>query len=420
MPSQTTSIAIIGSGIAGLTVADGLHPQHDITVYEAESWVGGHTHTVEVDDGGERLAIDTGFIVCNDWTYPNFLALLKKHGLTTQDSNMSFSVCDERDGLEYNGADLNSLFAQRRNLLSPRFLGMILDILRFNRAAPGLLQDPHANPTLGEWLRRNRYGHSFIDHYIVPMGRSIWSARKEALLGFPARFFVDFFQRHGFLNIDNRPVWQVIPGGSSTYVKVLTQSFRDRIRTGVAVEQIERHERGVSLRLADGTLHHHDAVVIATHADSALSMLKDPSHDEQTLLSAFRFEPNDVVLHTDERLLPRVPLARAAWNFRIRQGEDRGCSLTYDMNVLQSLQAKQRYLVSLNLTDRIDPTTILGRWNYAHPIYTPQAVAAQGQHDRISGHRHTYYAGAYWRYGFHEDGVVSGLRVLQQLGVTQS
>ena len=215
-------------------------------------------------------------------------------------------------------------------------------------------------------------------------------------------------------------MWQVIPGGSANYVRVLTQPFRDKIRTGVAVEQIERHARGVSLRLADGSTHHHDAVVIATHADSALSLLKDPSPEEQTLLNAFRFEPNDVVLHTDERLLPRVPAARAARNFRIRQGADRGCSLTYDMNVLQSLHAKRRYLVSLNLTDLIDPTTILGRWNYAHPIYTPQAVAAQGQIDQISGHRNTYYAGAYWRYGFHEDGVVSGLRVLRQLGVTQS
>jgi len=417
MLTPESSIAIIGSGIAGLTVADGLHPHCNITVYEAESWVGGHTHTVDVEDGTERLAVDTGFIVCNDWTYPNFLALLRKHGLKTQDSNMSFSVGDERSGLEYNGTNLNSLFAQRRNLLSIGFFGMIADILRFNRAAPKILQDPLRNPTLGEWLQEHRYGARFIDHYIVPMGRSIWSVRKEALLGFPARFFVEFFQRHGFLNIDNRPVWQVIPGGSANYVKAITAPFRDRIRTGLAVRQVARHENGVTLTLADGTDHRHDAVIIATHADSALALLRDPSPQESALLSAFPFESNDVVLHTDESLLPKTPLARAAWNFLIRKGEDRGCSLTYDMNVLQSLRSKRRYLVSLNLTDRIDPKTILGRWNYAHPVYTPAAVAAQAEHTTISGQRNTYYAGAYWRYGFHEDGVVSGLRVLEQLGV---
>ena len=420
MLTPQSSIAIIGSGIAGLTVADGLHPHCNITVYEAESWVGGHTHTVTVDDGGEHLAIDTGFIVCNDWTYPNFLSLLRKHGLTTQDSNMSFSVSDERSGLEYNGTNLNSLFAQRRNLLSPGFFGMLADILRFNRTAPLLLQDPLANPTLGDWLHQHRYGHRFIDHYIVPMGRSIWSVRKEALLGFPARFFVEFFKRHGFLNIDNRPVWQVIPGGSATYVNAITAPFRDRIRTGVAVVHLERHDQGVSLTLADGTVQHHDAVVMATHADSALAMLKDPSPQEETLLGEFPFENNDVVLHTDERLLPTIPLARAAWNFLIRKGEDQGCSLTYDMNTLQSLRSQKRYLVSLNLTDRIDPQTVIGRWTYAHPVYTPGAVAAQSQHDKISGQRNTYYAGAYWRYGFHEEGVVSGLRVLEQLGVPQA
>ncbi len=420
MTQSSRSIAIIGSGIAGLTVAEGLHRHRPITVYESEAWIGGHTHTVDVQEADRVVSVDTGFIVCNEWTYPNFLALLARYGINTQNSNMSFAVSDECTGLEYNGTNLNTLFAQRRNVFSPGFLGMIADILRFNRAAPALLEEPGPGPTLGEWLSQHRYGRRFLEHYIVPMGRSIWSAQKDALLGFPARFFVDFFQRHGFLNIDNRPVWQVVPGGSSRYVEIITAAFRDRIRTSTPIQSITRDADGVTVVLGDGTAVQHDAVVIATHADSALKLLGDASAEERALLGAFPFEPNDVVLHTDQRLLPTVPLARAAWNFQIRADRDTGCSLTYDMNVLQSLNSAQRYLVSLNLTDRIDPAKILGRWNYAHPVYTPAAVAAQARHTEISGQRNTYYAGAYWRYGFHEDGVVSGLSVLDQLGIPRA
>jgi uncharacterized protein len=413
------SVAIVGSGIAGLTVAEGLYRHTDITVYEAESWVGGHTHTVDVDDDGQTVRVDTGFIVCNEWTYPHFLALLGRYGIRTQNSNMSFSVRDERTGLEYNGTNVNTLFAQRRNALSPGFIGMIADILRFNRAAPSVLAGPDPGPTLGAWLGEGRYGRRFVEHYILPMGRAIWSAQADAMLNFPAKFFVDFFQRHGFLNIDNRPVWQAIPGGSSRYVEAITAGFTDRIRTRTPVTEIRRRAEGVELRLGNGESVHHDAVVIATHADTALSMLSDPSPEERALLGAFPFEPNEVVLHTDERLLPRTALARAAWNYQIRSDRDTGCTLTYDMNILQSLRSRKRYLVSLNLSDRIDPSTVLGRWTYAHPVYTPDAVAAQRRHAQISGVRNTYYAGAYWRYGFHEDGVVSGLRVLDQLGVVQ-
>jgi predicted NAD/FAD-binding protein len=420
MTDSSATIAIIGSGIAGLTVAAGLHGRRDFIIYEAQDWIGGHTHTVEVEEDGHKIGIDTGFIVCNEWTYPNFLALLARHGITTQRSDMSFSVCDEHIGLEYNGTNLDTLFAQRRNMISPGFLGMIYDILKFNRSAPSLLTESYSDLTLGEWLKNHGYGQRFINHYIVPMGRSIWSAREDALLKFPVRFFVDFFHRHGFLNINNRPIWQVIPGGSSSYVRAITARFRDRILTGKAVQSIHRLNTGVSLLLADGTLHQHTEVVIATHADSALAILQDPTDAERAVLGAFPFEANDVTLHTDVRQLPTRARARAAWNFRIRGDRDTGCSLTYDMNVLQSLKTKRRYLVSLNLTDRIDPSAILGRWNYDHPVYTPAAVAAQSRHDDISGQRHTYYAGAYWRYGFHEDGVVSGLRVLDQMGIPRS
>ena len=414
MAASRQSVAIIGSGIAGLTVAEGLYRDHDITVYEAEAWVGGHTHTVDIDEDGETVAVDTGFIVCNEWTYPNFLALLARYGVQTQNSNMSFSVRDERSGLEYNGTNLNTLFAQRRNAFSPRFIGMIADILRFNRAAPTVLQGPDPGPTLGDWLRQGGYGQRFVDHYILPMGRSIWSAGADAILNFPARFFVDFFQRHGFLNIDNRPVWQAIPGGSSRYVDVITAPFRERIRVNTPVQRVQRTAEVVLIHLHDGDIARHDAVVIATHADTALGLLADPSVEESKLLGAFPFEANDVILHTDESVLPRTALAQAAWNYQIRADRDTGCSLTYDMNILQSLRCRRRYLVSLNLSDRIHPSKVLGRWSYAHPVYTPAAVAAQAQHACISGVRHTYYAGAYWRYGFHEDGVVSGLRVLEQ------
>lgn len=409
------SIGIVGSGIAALTVAEGLYKDAAITVYEAEDWVGGHTHTVSVSEGDRTVSIDTGFIVCNDWTYPNFLALLARHGVATQDSHMSFSVCDERRGLEYNGTDLNRLFAQRKNLVSPGFLAMIADILRFNRAAPGVLKGPNPGPTLGEWLSANRYGRRFIDHYIVPMGRSIWSARADALLGFPVRFFVDFFQRHGFLNIDNRPVWQAIAGGSRRYVEAVTAPFAQRIRLRTPVQRIFRDGDRVRLLLPDGEIAHHDAVVVATHADTALGLLGDPSPAENDVLGAFPFEPNDVILHTDARVLPKRSLAQAAWNYRIVDDAAGACTLTYDMNVLQSLDSARRYLVSLNLAHRIDPATVLGRWSYSHPVYTPAAVAAQARHAEISGTRRTYFAGAYWRYGFHEDGVVSGLSVLDQL-----
>jgi predicted NAD/FAD-binding protein len=411
------SIGIVGSGIAGLTVAEGLYQRDDITVYESESWVGGHTHTVDIQEGHRTIAIDTGFIVCNEWTYPNFLSLMTRHGIEPQNSNMSFSVRDDRIGLEYNGTDLNTLFAQRRNMLSPRFLGMIADILRFNRAAPDLLSGADPGPTLGDWLTSHHYGRRFLEHYILPMGRSIWSVREAALLGFPARFFVDFFQRHGFLNIDDRPVWKVIPGGSSRYVERITAPFADRVRTNSAVSRIARTDRGVQLTLACGEIVQHDAVVVATHADTALELLADPSPAEKILLGAFAFESNDVILHTDERVLPRNRRAQAAWNYWVSDDPQGPCTLTYDMNVLQSLECKERYLVSLNLGGQIDPERILGRWSYAHPVYTPQAVSAQQRHHEISGIRNTVYAGAYWRYGFHEDGVVSGLRALEQLGI---
>ncbi len=409
------TVAVIGSGIAGLTVAAGLHPHHRITVYEAADWIGGHTHTVDVDDGGTTVAVDTGFIVCNDWTYPNFLALLARLGVETQPSNMSFSLQHETSGLEYCGTSLDTLFAQRRNALSPSFLRMIADILRFNREAPRFLADGDERATLGDWLAAERYGAPFIERYVVPMGRSIWSADERALLGFPARFFIEFFKRHGFLSVDDRPQWRAVRGGAREYVRALTLPFRTHLRLSTPVASVRRLPGEVVVRTHRGGLERYDAVVFACHADTALALLADPSDAEREILASFPYQPNEVVLHTDTRLLPRAPRARAAWNYHVRARPHAGCAITYDMNVLQSLGTRRRYLVSLNLGDRIDPALALARFDYAHPVYTPAAVAAQRRHGEISGVRRSFYCGAYWRYGFHEDGVVSGLAALEQL-----
>ena len=413
-------VAIVGTGIAGLTTAAGLAGRHELTVFDAADWIGGHTHTVDVEEDGRIVAIDTGFIVFNDWTYPNFIALLGKLGVTWQPSNMSFSLQCEKTGLEYNGTSLNSLFAQRRNLLRPSFLHMIWEILRFNREAPRFLDTHDETTTLGDWLAANGFGGNFVEHYVVPMGRAIWSAEEDAMLGFPARFFVDFFHRHGFLSVNDRPQWQTVAGGSREYVRKLIAAFADRIRVATPVASVRRLPQGVVLRTAGGETLQFDAVVFACHSDQALAMLEDPSDAEREILGAFPYAPNEAVLHTDESLLPKRPLARAAWNYHLRREAGQGVPVTYDMNVLQSLTTRRRYLLSLNMTDAIDPRSVLGTFNYSHPVYTPGAVAAQRRHPEISGSRRSFYCGAYWRYGFHEDGVVSGNRVLEQFGRWES
>ena len=407
-------VAVIGTGVAGLTTAAGLADRHELTVFEAADWIGGHTNTVDVEEDGGIVAVDTGFIVFNDWTYPNFIALLRKLGVAWQASNMSFSLQCEKTGLEYNGTSLNSLFAQRRNILRPSFLHMIWEILRFNREAPRFLATQDETTTLGAWLESRGFGGAFVEHYVVPMGRAIWSADEEAMLGFPARFFIDFFHRHGFLSVDNRPQWQTVTGGSREYVRKLVSPFASRIRVATPVASVRRLPQGVALRTVAGETLQFDAVVFACHSDQALAMLEDPSDAEREILGAFPYAPNEAVLHTDQSLLPRRPLARAAWNYHLRRDPGRGVALTYDMNVLQSLATRRRYLVSLNMTDAIDERCVLRTFSYSHPVYTPGAVAAQKRHAEISGPRRSFYCGAYWRYGFHEDGVVSGLRVLEQ------
>jgi len=404
-------IAIIGSGISGMVAARRLHPHHEITVFEAGSHVGGHTNTRDVNWQGRHYAVDTGFIVFNDWTYPRFIALLTELGVGWQNSNMSFSLRDERTGLEYKGTNLNTLFAQRTNALRPSFLRMLTDILRFNRESRELLIAPDNGLTLGEYLERHRYSRAFRDQYIVPMGKAIWSATEQGMLSFPARFFVEFFDKHGFLNVDDRPVWQAVRGGSREYMRKLAAPFLHRIRLDTPVSGIRRDPAGVTILTTRGDVQRFDHAFIACHSDQALALLQDATPAERDVLGAFPYQRNETILHTDDSLLPRKKLARAAWNYHLLDDRIAGArepvALTYDMNVLQSLDAPVRFLVTLNRGFDIDPAKIIETHTYHHPVYTPAGVAAQKRRAEVSGVNRTFYCGAYWRYGFHEDGVVS-------------
>lgn len=410
-------IAIVGSGIAGLTCAYLLNRQHDIQVFEASDWIGGHTHTVDVEVEGRSYAVDTGFIVFNDWTYPNFIRLLEQVGVAFKPTEMSFSVSDPATGVEYNGHDLNTLFAQRSNLLSPAFWGMLRDILRFNRQSQDDLANNRigADTTLGQYLDSNGYGRRFIEHYIVPMGSAIWSMSLADMLGFPLQFFVRFCKNHGLLSVSDRPTWQVIEGGSRSYVAPLTASFAERIRLNCPVSRVVRDQDGVALYSAGGS-ERFDKVIFACHSDQALALLDQASAAERDILGALPYANNDVVLHTDTRLLPKRKLAWASWNYRLGGPREQMAAVTYDMNILQGIDSDTTFCVSLNQSAAIEPSKILARFQYAHPQYSLAGTAAQARWEELLGAQHTYYCGAYWANGFHEDGVVSALRVARAFG----
>jgi predicted NAD/FAD-binding protein len=404
-------IAIIGSGIAGNVVAHHLYRAHDITAFESAAHIGGHTHTHDVELDGERHQIDTGFIVFNDWTYPNFIALLHELGVESQPSAMSFSVRNEISGLEYNGTSLNSLFAQRLNVLRPSFHRIIRDILRFNRQAPQIL-DLKEEFTLGDYLAREGYSRPFIDNYLIPMGAAIWSTDPARMLSFPAQFFVRFFHNHGMLSVDQRPQWRAIRGGSARYVDKLIAPFKNRIRVNTPVERVWRMPDRVMVKARDAEAERFDQVFFACHSDQALRLLADPSTLEREVIGAITYQPNEAVLHTDTALLPRKKLAWAAWNYHVGAGQS-AATLTYNMNILQNLTARHTFCVTLNRTADIAPEKIIKRLNYDHPLYTPAGVAAQQRQHEVNGANRTFYCGAYWRYGFHEDGVVSALAALK-------
>jgi predicted NAD/FAD-binding protein len=409
-------IAVVGTGIAGNVVANRLARTHEITVYEAAGHIGGHTNTIDIELGGRRWAVDMGFIVYNDVTYPNFVSLLDELGVDSQPSAMSFSVSSRRDGLEYNGASLNTVFAQRRNLLRPSFYRMLLDILRFNRHAPALLEDGRQPLSLGEYLDANGYSRQFMEHYILPMGAAIWSATPEGMRRMPAEFFIRFFHNHGLLSVTGRPQWRVIKGGSRSYVERLVASHRDRIRLNAGVQWIRRHPEYIELKAEGAEPERYDRVFLACHSDQALRLLADPTPQEREALGAILYQTNEAVLHTDVSLMPRRKRAWAAWNYHMpvdSEANDGRVTLTYNMNILQDLDAPVEFCVTLNNAAAIDPGKIIRTMEYDHPVFTPGAVAAQRHHRRINGARRTYYCGAYWRYGFHEDGVVSALTALE-------
>ena len=411
-------IAIVGSGIAGNVAAYRLHREHQITVFEAGDHVGGHTHTHDIEHEGRRVAVDTGFIVCNDRTYPNFMALLDELGVEVQASEMSFSV-RTAGGLEYNGTTLNSLFAQRRNLVRPAFWRMIGDILRFNREAPRLLERPDDPVSIGVYLQEHGYSPQFVDHYILPMGAAIWSAGTAALRNFPAVYFVRFFHHHGMLSVDDRPQWLSIRGGSARYVERLTAQVRARIRLRTPVEAVRRIPAGVLVKAAGCESERFDRVFFACHSDQALRLLIDATHAEREVLGAIRYQRNDVLLHTDTSVLPRRKLAWAAWNYHLLDARSERVAVTYNMNLLQRLQTNTPLLVSLNMNDRIDPARVISQLAYEHPVFTPAAVAAQSRQAEINGVNRAYFCGAYWRFGFHEDGVVSALAALDHFRQTE-
>ncbi|MGH8477384.1 MAG: NAD(P)/FAD-dependent oxidoreductase [Methylococcales bacterium] len=406
-------IAIIGAGISGNTLAYHLHCNHEITLFEAGSYVGGHCHTHDILHGGKHYAVDTGFIVFNERTYPNFISLLDKLGVVSQPSNMSFSVKCEKSGLEYNGASLNSLFAQRSNLLRLEFYRMILDILRFNRESLELLAEGE-EIGLGDYLGQHGYGREFIDYYIIPMGSAIWSIEPRRMLAFPARLFVRFFHQHGMLTINDRPQWRVIRGGCARYVEALTSGFAERIRLNSPIGAVRRLKDSVRVTPAGGEEERFHWVFFACHSDQALQMLSDPSDSERDILGAMPFQENHAVLHSDIRLLPRRKLAWAAWNYHITRNPIDRVAVTYNLNILQNLDAAEPLLLTLNHSEGIAEEKVIKRLTYHHPVYTTTGSAARLRHAEISGVNRTGYCGAYWRNGFHEDGVVSALAALEQ------
>lgn len=407
-------IAVVGTGIAGNVCAHLLAGEHALTVFEQNDYVGGHSNTVRVESGGRAHDIDTGFIVFNEERYPNFVRLLKKLDVGSQPSSMSFSVHSEADGLEYSN---RALFAQRRNALRPRFWRMLAEIARFKIGARALLEDPDDSVLLGTFLAEHRYSRTFIEHFLYPMGAAIWSADPRQMEAFPARFFAQFFANHRFLDVLGQPEWRVVRGGSKSYVDALTSGFRDRIRLGSKVTAIRRAKDHVLVTPRGGLPERFDEVIIASHGDEALAMLEDPSPDEREILGSFGFQENIAVLHTDTRLLPRRRRAWACWNAYVPRHSKGRVALTYDMNLLQGLQSEQEFLVTLNRVDEIDPRLILRTVRYHHPIFSRPAVRAQQRHSVISGRgNRTHFCGAYWGFGFHEDGVNSALAVARHFG----
>lgn len=410
-------IAIVGTGISGLAAAHLLHPSHEITVFEAEDWIGGHTHTVDVATSEGDYAVDTGFIVYNERTYPNFSRLLDGLAVATQPTEMSFGLASERSGIEWASRGPMSVFAQPLNLLRPSFLRMLRDVIRFNRESRKLLAQPGEKATLREYLTGADYSAEFSEHYVRPMGAAIWSADPEEFLDMPAATFVRFFENHGLLEVNPSLPWRIVKGGSRCYVEKLVVPFRDRIRLETTVHAVRRKKDAVELQTRAGR-EQFDRVVLAVHSDQALATLADATDLERSVLGAIRYQQNEAVLHTDTSLLPRSLRAQASWNYRIPEDPQAGVLVTYDMNRLQNLESSRRLLLTLNDHGRVREEHVLGRFTVQHPVLDGAAIAAQKLRSDISGKERIHFSGAYWGYGFHEDGVRSAIEVVKELRIT--
>lgn len=413
-------IAVVGSGIAGLASAWLLSREHEVVLFESGDYLGGHTHTHDIELQGRQYAVDTGFIVHNRAHYPLLTQLFAELGVASQPTTMSFAVRNEASGLEYNAANLDTLFCQRRNLLSPRFLGMVRDLMRFYRQAPALLDQDAAGaggpgPTLGDYLVQHRYGAAFRDEHLVPMASALWSSPAAQVLAFPARYLVQFMANHQMLQVSDRPQWRVVQGGSATYVRALRKRWSVQERVTCPVHAVRRDADGVEIQSARG-LERFDQVVLACHGDQALALLADAGERECDILGAMTYQANDTVLHTDARMLPRNRKAWAAWNAHIPREPGGACTVSYCMNLLQGIESPEPFVVTLNRSDAIDPGKILRRMQYAHPVYTHASVAAQARKHEIQGRNRTWFAGAYWGWGFHEDGMRSAVEVARALG----
>ncbi|TXH97094.1 MAG: FAD-dependent oxidoreductase [Rheinheimera sp.] len=413
-------IAVIGGGIAGMMSWYLLRQQHQVTLFEAGNYLGGHTATVDVTLGGREYAVDTGFIVFNNWTYPLFNRFIAELQVPFQHTTMSFAVTDRAADFEYNGNNLWSLFAQKRNLLRPSFWRMLRDIVRFNKIAKQAVADNSADLDLpiDAFLQKHQLGHDMRDKYLLPMGAAIWSAGLTAMPDFPLRFFLQFCNNHGLLNINDRPQWAVIKGGSREYVKaMLAKCGSEGIRLNSPVVKVRRFDESVEIALADGSTEQFEQVVFACHSDQALKMLADATPAEQQVLGGIAYQDNDVVLHTDIRLLPKRKAAWAAWNYLLGADAARRATLSYNMNMLQGIQSDSTFVVSLNASDRIAPEQVLRRFTYAHPVYNQSTMQSQARRAEINGQNRSYFCGAYWYNGFHEDGVRSAVDVAAMLGV---
>jgi uncharacterized protein len=410
-------IAVIGAGVSGLAAAYLLSRAHRVELFERELRLGGHTNTVMVATGDEALALDTGFLVHNDRTYPNLVRLFAELGVVTRPSDMSFAVTCRQSGLEYSSRGANGFFAQRRNLARPSHLLLLRDILRFNREAPALLLAPNdGQQTLGDFVESHRFGEAFIHRYLLPMASAIWSASPAAIRSFPAVTLIRFLDNHGLLSLNGQPTWKVVDGGSYTYIPRLMAPVHD-FHVGAVIESVRRTAGDVTIALRGRPPMRFDEVVFACHGDQVLPLLADPSDRERDVLSRFTTTANVAWLHTDAAMLPARAAARASWNYRLAADAGAAPTVTYDLNRLQGLAVKEQYCLTLNPGDQVDERRVLRKLSYRHPLYTREAIAAQARWGELSGANRTHYCGAYWAYGFHEDGLNSAIRVARALGV---